>query len=164
MTSQEVFVGRLRRYRERSGIPLAEIVAHTSIKRDLLEAFERNDLSGWPRGLYARAWIRAYASIVGLDPIDTVDEFCRLFPQGDRRASRLFQDMSAIVGHQSEYQDPRPADVERRRGAPRVNLRPAPAWPVAAFQALQGWWIRTRLNNMRPVRRRLRGEVAGSLR
>ncbi len=163
MTSQDVFVGRLRRYRERSGIPLAEIVVLTNIKRDLLEAFERNDLSGWPRGLYARAWIRAYASVVGLDPIDTVDEFCRLFPQGDRRAGRLIHDMSAIIGHQSEYQDYRPADAERRRG-PRLNMLPEPAWHVAAMQALQGWWIRTRLNSMRPVRRRIRGEVAGSLR
>jgi hypothetical protein len=162
MTAQDVFVGRLRRYRDRSGIPLAEIVALTNIKREQLEAFERNNLSGWPRGLYARAWIRAYASVVGLDPIETVDEFCRLFPQGDRRAGPLFQDMSAIVGHQSEYQDHRPADAERRRG-PRVNMLPEPAWHVAAMQALQGWWIRTRLN-MRPARRRLRGEVAGSLR
>ena len=162
MTSQDVFVGRLRRYRERSGIPLAEIVAHTNIKRELLEAFERNDLSGWPRGLYARAWIRAYASVVGLDPIDTVDDFCRLFPQGDRRAGRLFQDMSAIIGHQSEYQDQRPADAERRRG-PRVNMLPEPAWHVAGFHAAQAWWTRVRLN-LRPARRRLRGEVAGSLR
>lgn len=163
MTSQEVFIGRLRRYRERSGIPLAEIAARTKVRRDLLEAFERNDLSGWPRGVYARAWIRAYASVVGLDPLDTVDEFCRLFPQGDRRAARLFQDMSAIVGHQSEYQDHRPADAERRRGAPRVNVLPTPAWHVAALQAAQAWWTRARLN-MRPTRRRLRGEVAGSLR
>ena len=163
MTSQEVFVGRLRRYRERSGIPLAEIVAYTNIKRDLLEALERNDLSGWPRGLYARGWIRAYASVVGLDPIDTVDEFCRLFPQGDRRAGRLILDMSAIVGHPSEYQDHRPADAERRRG-PRLNMLPEPAWHIAAIQALQAWWIRTRLNSMRPVRRRIREEVAGSLR
>ena len=162
MTSQEVFVGRLRRYRERSGIPLAEIVAHSNIKREQLEAFERNDLSEWPRGVYARAWIRAYASVVGLDPIDTVDEFCRLFPQGDRRAGRLFREMSVIVGHQSEYRDARTADTERRRGAPRVNMLPEPAWHVAVIQALQGWWIRTRLN-MRPARRRLRGEALREL-
>ena len=163
MTSQEVFVGRLRRYRERSGIPLSVIVARTNIKRELLEAFERNDLSAWPHGVYARAWIRAYASVVGLDPIDTVDEFCRLFPQGDRRTGRVLQDMSAIVGHSSEYQDDRPVDAERRRGAPRVNMLPRSAWHVAAFHAVQSWWIRARLN-LRPARRRVREEVAGSLR
>jgi cytoskeletal protein RodZ len=163
MTSQDIFVGRLRRHRERSGIPLAELAATTRIKRDLLEAFEQNDLSGWPRGVYARAWVRAYASVVGLDPIDTVDEFCRLFPQGDRRAGRVVQEMSAIVGHASEYTDDRPADTERRRGAPRMNVYPAPAWHVALFHGLQAWWIRARLN-LRPARRRIREEVAGSLR
>lgn len=163
MTAQEIFIGRLRRYRERSGIPLAEIVAQTNIKRELLEAFERNDLSGWPRGVYARAWIRAYASVVGLDPIDTVDEFCRLFPQGDRRTAPILQDMSAIIGHSSEYQDPRPVEAERRRGAPRVNMLPAAAWHIAAMHAVQAWWTRIRLN-MRPARRRVREEVAGSLR
>lgn len=80
MTPQEIFVGRLRRHRERNHISLAEIAGDTRIKRDLLEALERNDLSGWPRGLYARAWMRAYASAIGVDAIDTVDEFCRLFP------------------------------------------------------------------------------------
>jgi cytoskeletal protein RodZ len=163
MTSQEVFVGRLRRYRERDGIPLAVIVARTNVKREMLEAFERNDLSAWPHGVYARAWIRAYASVVGLDPIDTVDEFCRLFPQGDRRTARLLHEMSAIIGHNSEYQDHWPADAERRRGAPRVNMLPKPAWHVAAFHAAQAWWTRIRLN-VRPGRRRIREEVAGSLR
>ena len=85
MTPQETFVTRLRRHRQRAGTSLAEIAADTRVKADLFEAFERNDLSGWPRGLYARAWIRAYASAVGLDPIDTVDEFRRIFTQGGRR-------------------------------------------------------------------------------
>ena len=163
MTSQEVFVGRLRRYRERSGIPLADIAATTNIKCELLEALERNDLSAWPRGVFARAWIRAYASVVGLDPLDTVDEFCRLFPQGDRRVGRVIRDMSEIVGHQSEYQDARHPDAERRRDARQVNLVPKAPWHVAAMHAIQSWWIRVRLN-MRPARRRVREEVAGSLR
>ena len=163
MTSQDIFIGRLRRHRERTGIPLTELAARTRIKQELLAAFEKNDLSGWPRGVYARAWVRAYASVVGLDPTDTVDEFCRLFPHGDRRAGRVVQEMSAIIGHPSEYSDDRPSDVERRRGAPRVNVLPAPPWHVAALHGLQVWWIRTRLN-LRPARRRVREEVAGSLR
>jgi hypothetical protein len=39
----------------------------------------------------------------------------------------------------------------------------APPWHVAALHGLQAWWIRTRLN-LRPARRRIREEVAGSLR
>ena len=41
MTPQEIFVGRLRRHRERNHISLEEISSETRIKRDLLEALER---------------------------------------------------------------------------------------------------------------------------
>lgn len=95
--AQLVFVTRLRHYRQRAGISLGEVAADTRVRRDLLEAFERNDLSGWPKGLFARAWMRAYASAVGLDPIDTVHEFCRLFPHGDPRALDTLEDLAAIV-------------------------------------------------------------------
>lgn len=142
MTPQAAFVERLRRYRERSGIPLAEIVAATRIKRELLEAFERNDLSAWPRGVYARAWVRAYASVVGLDAIDTVDEFCRLFPHGDRRAAGMFQEMAAIVAHSSEFRDEFSHGIDRRAGAPRINVLPAPAWHVAVGRAAHAIWMR----------------------
>ena len=76
LSPQAAFVTRLRRYRQKSGISLDEIAAETCIRREQLGAFEANDLTNWPKGLYARAWIRAYASAVGLDPIDTVNEFC----------------------------------------------------------------------------------------
>ena len=105
MTPQETFVTRLRRYRERNQISVEEIATQHNIRRDLLEALENNDLSEWPCGLYARAWIRAYAGAVGLDPAETVDEFCRLFPQGDRRAQGTMREFAAIVASPSEYRD-----------------------------------------------------------
>ena len=86
MNPQLTFVTRLRRERLRNGISLDDIATPNRIKVELLEAFENNDLTDWPRGLYARAWVRAYATAVGLDPADTVDEFCRLYLHGDRRA------------------------------------------------------------------------------
>jgi transcriptional regulator with XRE-family HTH domain len=123
MTPQEMFTTRLRRQRERNRISLDEIVHETRIKRDQLEGFERGDLTSWPRGLYARAWIRAYAAVVGLDPIDTVDEFCRLFPQGDRRAEGTFRDFAAIIAHPSTYRDEfgHPIEGDRRRPSPQVT-------------------------------------------
>src|SRR5688500_11587544 len=95
MSPQETFVTRLRRHRQKGRISLDDIAAEMRVKRELLEALENNDLSEWPRGLYARALIRTYASAVGLDPLDTVDEFCRLFPHGDRRASATIQEIAA---------------------------------------------------------------------
>jgi hypothetical protein len=136
MTPQETFIVRLRRYRQRTGIPLEQIAAETRVKPELLEALERNDLSEWPRGVYARAWIRAYASAVGLDPSDTVDEFCRLFPQGDRRVRSTIEEIAAIVAHESEYQSEVPGGQERRRSAPEINVMPRAAWHVAASNAV----------------------------
>lgn len=143
MNPQETFVTRLRRHRERNRITLDEIVANTRVKRELLEAFERNDLSEWPRGLYARAWVRAYASAAGLDPIDTVDEFCRLFPHGDRRTGGTVQEIAAIVAHESEYRDEYSLDMDRRRGsAPAINMMPKPAWHAVLAQAGRQLWMR----------------------
>jgi hypothetical protein len=136
MTPQETFIVRLRRYRQRNGIPLEQIAAETRVKPELLEALERNDLSECPRGVYARAWIRAYASAVGLDPSDTVDEFCRLFPQGDRRVRSTIEEIAAIVAHESEYQPEVPGGQERRRSAPEINVMPRAGWHVTASNAV----------------------------
>src|SRR3954469_20245773 len=125
MTPQESFVTRLRRYRQRSQISVEQIAAATRVKRELLEGLENNDLTGWPHGLYARAWIRGYATVVGLDPADTVDDFCRLYPQGDRRTGGTIQEMAAIVASDSAYQDEFPHEDRRRSSA-------APAAAVAA--------------------------------
>ncbi|MBM3820681.1 MAG: helix-turn-helix domain-containing protein [Acidimicrobiia bacterium] len=132
--TQETFITRLRRHRERNKISLDEICVETRIKGELLEAFERCDLSEWPRGLYARAWVRAYASAIGLDPIDTVDEFCRLFPHGDRRGGPTVQDMAAIVAHPSEYRDEFGHEVDRRR-SPQMNVLQRPSWQALLAQA-----------------------------
>lgn len=139
MTPQETFIVRLRRHRERNRIPLAEIASETRVKPELLEAFERGDLSEWPRGLYARAWMRGYASAIGLDPIDTVDEFCRLFPQGDRRAGGTVQEIAAIVAHASEYRDEF-SHEDRRRTSPQINVLRRSAWQDLLTQMrVQGW-------------------------
>jgi hypothetical protein len=142
MNPQETFVTRLRRHRERNRVTLDEIASETRVKRELLEAFERNDLSEWPRGLYARAWVRGYASSVGLDPIDAVDEFCRLFPHGDRRAGGTVQEIAAIVAHSSEYRDEFGHEVDRRRGTPEINVLSKRPWPAALNLAVRAFWMR----------------------
>jgi transcriptional regulator with XRE-family HTH domain len=141
MNPQDAFVTRLRRYRERYQISLDEMATIMRVNRDLLEAFERNDLSEWPRGLYARAWVRAYANAVGLDPSGTVDEFCRLFPQGDRRVGGTIQEMAAIVAHASEYRDEFGHAIERRRSTDGT-MRPEQSWYGAMAQWTQMMWLR----------------------
>jgi hypothetical protein len=140
--AQETFIARLRRHRERNQISISQIAIATRVKPDLFEALERNDLSGWPRGLYARAWIRGYATAIGLDAIDTVDEFCRLFPHGDRRAARTVQEVAAIVAHPSEYRDEFSPELDRRQnGAGPRPVPPAP-WYLAVARAFYSRWAR----------------------
>jgi transcriptional regulator with XRE-family HTH domain len=99
MSDRHTFGPRLRRERERRGISLETIAIATKVSADLWEGLERNDFSRWPSGIFARAFIRDYARAVGLDSDEVVDEFCRLFPVGDRRASRLIKAQAQLIGH-----------------------------------------------------------------
>lgn len=134
MTPQETFVTRLRRYRQRNRISLDEIASHTRVKRELLESLENNDLSTWPGGLYARAWIRTYTTIVGLDPDDTVDEFCRLFPEGDRRSQPTIEEIASIVATTSQYRDGFDPAEDRRLSSQTLGASRR-AWHATALDA-----------------------------
>jgi hypothetical protein len=142
MSPQETFVTRLRRYRQRNAISLDDISSATRVKRELLEALENNDLADWPRGLYARAWIRAYAIAVGLDPIDTVDEFCRLFPHGDRRANGTIREIAAIVASPSEYRDEFEHPEDRRGTMPGMAVVPPSTRHATLVQSARALWLR----------------------
>ena len=76
----ESFGARLRQRRERQDIALATIAEQTKIKLSLLEALERDDVSHWPSGIFRRAFIRAYAHAIGLDPDVVVREFLEVYP------------------------------------------------------------------------------------
>ena len=74
------FGARLRQRRERQEIALVTIAEQTKIKLSLLEALERDDVSHWPSGIFRRAFIRAYAHAIGLNPDDVVREFLEVYP------------------------------------------------------------------------------------
>jgi cytoskeleton protein RodZ len=76
------FGSRLRAAREARGVSLRDIAATTKISVLVLEALERNDASRLPGGLFSRAFVRAYAKEVGLDPEQTVREFAERFGDG----------------------------------------------------------------------------------
>ena len=128
MSERETFGPRMRRERERRGISLDVIVACTNVSQELWEGFESGDLSRWPSGLYARAFVRDYAKAVGLDPDEVVDDFCRLFPLGDRRALPVIAATAELIGHDTTAaDDPRlmPDGVDRRAN-PNASKEPRP--------------------------------------
>ena len=83
---------------------------------DLWEAMEQNDFSRWPSGIFARAFVRDYARVLGLDADAIVNEFCRHFTIGDRRTQRLVEQQAALLGQSFDHRaaDPLPAGRERR--------------------------------------------------
>ena len=56
---------RLKRQRERRGITLQQISQSSKVPASLFAGLEAGDCSRWPAGLYARAYIRAYADAIG---------------------------------------------------------------------------------------------------
>jgi hypothetical protein len=143
MSDRDTFGPRLRSERERRGITVDTIVTVTKVGADLWLGLERNDFSKWPSGIFARAFIRDYAKAIGVDADETVDEFCRLFPLGDRRAARIIKAQAEIIGHNPSSVedvalvptagDRRSAARDRRADARARRIRLAPRTVAAAI-------------------------------
>ncbi len=71
---------RLRAERERRKITLESIAANTNIRAGLLSDLENGDVSRWPSGIFRRSFARAYASAIGLDPDEVLQEFLERHP------------------------------------------------------------------------------------
>ena len=92
------FGARLRAARESRGIALRGIADATKISVRALEALERDDISQLPGGIFSRAFVRAYATEVGLDPEQTIADFITRFPddfvtQGHPRTRALVDEV-----------------------------------------------------------------------
>ncbi len=74
------FGDRMRRAREARGVSLRQIADATKLSVAALEALERNEISRLPGGIFSRAFVRSYATEVGIDPEQTVREFLAQFP------------------------------------------------------------------------------------
>ena len=138
MSERDAFGPNLRRIRVQRGVSIDQIVAATNVSAALWAGLERNDFSRWPTGIYARAYVRSYAMAIDVDPESTVDDFCRWFPHGDRRAELVIRGHADIVGHADlQWRDQVPPAVAEgdRRGEPSSArpLRQAHTWPATAF-------------------------------
>ena len=112
MSGSEAFGPNLRRIRLQKGVSLKQLADSTKVAETLWAGLERNDFSRWPNGIFARAYMREYAKAIGVDPESTVDDFCRWFPNGDRRAGPIIKGQAEIVGHDDlEWQDQVPPTV-----------------------------------------------------
>ena len=97
--TEEGFGSRLRRERERRHIALSSISANTKISVALFEGLERDDVSRWPSGIFRRAFIRAYAEGIGLDPDTVSREFNEHFPDPELASASAPDVKPAITAH-----------------------------------------------------------------
>jgi cytoskeletal protein RodZ len=100
----------LREARGRRKLSLEEVEATTKIRGRYLQAIEDEDWDQLPSDTYARAFIRTYAALVGLD--------------GDRLAEEQRQTRGAArPGERLPRVDPKPRPVTRSRRRHRVPPR-----------------------------------------
>lgn len=82
----------LRTTRERRQLSLDSISRATMIRRDYLELIDADELHRLPAGAYAKGFIRAYASQLGLDPAPFVHTY-------EQRCGRPAPELSSVVRH-----------------------------------------------------------------
>jgi len=117
---------KLREARGRRKLSLEEVEEATKIRGRYLQAIEDDDWEALPSDTYARAFIRTYAVLVGLD--------------GDRLAEEQRQAQGAArPGERLPRVDPKPRPVarrSRRRVPPRLVAVVVTLGAVAALLAV----------------------------
>jgi transcriptional regulator with XRE-family HTH domain len=142
--TRDAFGPNLRRLRIQQGISIYQLAQATKVSAHIWEGLEQNDFSTWPTGILARAYVRQYANAIGVDADATVDEFCRWFPQGDRRAERVVREHAEMVGHELEWTDNLDdPNADRRRGPEGEAVVPVPR-PERTAAPAPPWYMRIR--------------------
>jgi transcriptional regulator with XRE-family HTH domain len=130
---------RLRETRERKGVSLTAIAERTKISFALLEGLERDDVSRWPGGIFRRAWVRAYAQSIGLEPEPIVREFVDLYPDPVERTlaeGAAAQDRGAMPNSRLALLRAGLAIFQGEQADAPVKGQPAPPGPPRTEPAL----------------------------
>jgi len=129
---------RLKQARQQRGVSLREIATSTKISVVALEALERNDYSRLPGGIFSRAFVRAYAIAVGVEPEEAVNEFLVAFTRYEKERERN-KKRPEITPDDREF-------LERQRQALRtfrlVAMGVAIVVLAAVGYAVWFWWPR----------------------
>ena len=143
------FGAALRRAREQRKLSLSDVAARTKVRASLYAALERNDISHWPAGIFRRAFVRAYAETVGLDPDATVRDFLEHFPDPEpapapqtarvTATEQLLAAKETMMGSVSDVQVRLP--LQARVLAAAWDLGAVVAISVSAFPIFGAFWI-----------------------
>lgn len=127
----------LRAARTARGISVRDISIRTRIALRSLEALEQNEIAKLPGGIFSRAFVRAYAQEVGLDPDETVRLFVQQFPIDHVTAGST----DAVEGEIGRGQE-----AQRRRQRLGLVLTAAIGIPLVGLVAYLIWSARRPAN------------------
>jgi transcriptional regulator with XRE-family HTH domain len=133
------FGRRLREQRERERVTLDAIAASTKIKKSLLTGLERGDVSGWPAGIFRRAFVREYARAIGLPPEPAVTEFVRIFEDANKSESKTEIEQTPADGLRLRLED-EPQELRSLAGPICAGLTEGAGLALIALAAA---WITT---------------------
>ena len=141
VSERRAFGDRARRQRERKGVTLDAIAKATKVPASLFAALERGDCSRWPAGVYSRAYVRAYAEAVGLDPNEAVEDFTAAFaetvwPDGAGAPNRRPKAVGALRLSMDDEPERRQARTLRRLAFGGIDLLMVSALVAGAYFAL----------------------------
>ena len=128
------FGALLKQAREDRGKTLRQIATSTKISMVALEALERGDFSRLPGGIFSRAFVRAYALEVGLDPEQTVATFIEEYDKAlSMRAERVIR--PEVTADDREF-------LERQHRAATILRWSLVSLALIAVIALVMWQLR----------------------
>jgi hypothetical protein len=104
---------RLRQARLDAGLTLSDIEQRTRISPTMLRWIDEGHFHRLPAGIYARAYVRAFAEAVGLDPAEVVSSLEQALPAIDAPAP---------------HRAPAAAAASRERTTVRPVAAPEPPW------------------------------------
>ncbi len=136
------FGAHLKQAREGRGISLRQIALSTKISTAALEALERGDLSKLPGGIFSRAFVRAYAEEVGLNPDEVIEWFLK-----EQAAQAGREDKPAVVTGVSP--DDRAFLEQQRRAAAALRIALIVLVVVVVFAVV--WWQWSRQKSEPPA-------------
>ena len=129
MTPQE-FGELIRIRREANGLTVEELAARIKLSARVLRSIEQGVLEGLPHAVYARAFVRSYASSAGLSNSE-VDEGVRvLFPDC------IFDDVTPLPGPIDRQR----ASGKKRSGGDRL-VASLLIFVVVVLPLLAGWFV-----------------------
>ncbi len=96
ITSLHLLAERFKRARTDRNLSLEQCAEKINIQKKYLLALESSDYDAIPGDVYARTWIRQYADLLGLDPLESV----KGYQEEKNRQSRIEESKPTLAVHQ----------------------------------------------------------------